>query len=134
MIQFQENTQADSRTEGLIDPISQEDPSGYHQGSDKYNCSRLPLKSQKYRAWCWSNQNYCTTVSMQKISSINKLHLKIQQFLGSHKLYDHDHFWKQLPKNHWNNFQLSWICTSMQKISSFHLFTIEIQSNLESCI
>ena len=35
---------------------------------------------------------YCITVSMQKISSIHKLTLKIQQILGSHELNDHTHF------------------------------------------
>ena len=47
MIQFQENTQADGRkdkrTEGQTDPTLK-DPSGYQQGSKKYNCSRLALK------------------------------------------------------------------------------------------
>ena len=33
--------------------------------------------------------NYCITVSMQKVSSIHKL---IQQILGSHELNDHAHF------------------------------------------
>ena len=75
-------------------------------------------------------KNYCITVSMQKISSIHKL---IQQILGYHKLNDHVHFWPDPPKNHWNNFLLSWICTTMQKISSFHQFTLEIQPILESC-
>ena len=49
-------------------------------------------------------KNYCITVSMQKISSIHKLILKIQQILGSHELNDHAHFWLQPPQNHWNNF------------------------------
>ena len=65
---------------------------------------------------------------MQKISSIHKL---IQQILGSHELNDHAHFWPCPPKNHWNNFLLSWICTTMQKISSFYQFILEIQSILE---
>ena len=34
-------------------------------------------------------ENYCITVSMQKISSIHKL---IQQILGSHELNDYTHF------------------------------------------
>ena len=51
MIQFQENTQTDGRR----DPISQ-DPSGYHQGSNNYNCSRLAFKSQRYRVQFWSNK------------------------------------------------------------------------------
>ena len=75
-------------------------------------------------------KNYCITVSMQKISSIHKL---ILQILGSQELNDHAHFWPGPPKNHWNNFLLSWICTTMQKISSFHQFILEIQPILESC-
>ena len=74
-------------------------------------------------------KNYCITVSMQKISSIHKL---IQQILGSHELNDYTHFWPGPPKNHWNNFLLSWICTTMQKISSFHQFILEILPILES--
>ena len=62
-------------------------------------------------------KNYCITVSMQKISSIHKL---IQQILGSHELNDHPHFWPGPPKNLWNNFLFSWICTTMQKISLLH--------------
>ena len=75
-------------------------------------------------------KNYCIKVSMQNISSIHKL---IPQILGSHKLNDHAHFWPGPPKNHWNNFLLSWICTTMQKISSSHNFILEIQPILESC-
>ena len=75
-------------------------------------------------------KNYCIKVSMQNISAIHKL---IPQILGSHKLNDHAHFWPGPPKNHWNNFLLSWICTTMQKISSFHQFILEIQPILESC-
>ena len=36
-------------------------------------------------------KNYCITVIMQKISSIHKLILKIQQVLGSHELNGHAH-------------------------------------------
>ena len=75
-------------------------------------------------------KHYCITGSMQKISSIHKL---IQQILGSHELNDDGHFWPRPPKNHWNSFLLSWICTTMQKISSFHQFILEIQPILESC-
>ena len=35
---------------------------------------------------------------MQKISSIHKLILKIQQILGSHELNDHTHFDHAHPK------------------------------------
>ena len=77
-------------------------------------------------------KNYCIATSMQTISSIHKLILKIQQILGSHKIatpiFDHAH-----PKNHWNNFSLSWISTTMHKTSLFHLLILEIQSILESC-
>ena len=38
------------------------------------------------------SKNYCITVSMQKISSIHKLILKIQQILWSHELNGHVHF------------------------------------------
>ena len=51
--------------------------------------------------------------------------------LGSHELNGHSYFWPHPPKNHWNNFVM-WICTSMQNISSFHLFIFEIQSISES--
>ena len=34
-------------------------------------------------------KNYCLTVSMQRISSIHTLILKIQHILGSHELNDH---------------------------------------------
>ena len=74
-------------------------------------------------------KNYCITVSIQKISSIHKF---IQQILGSHELTDHTHFWPDPPKNHCNNFLLSWICTTMQKISPFHRFVLEIQPIFES--
>ena len=36
--------------------------------------------------------NYCVTVSIQKISSIYKLILKIKQILGSHELNGYAHF------------------------------------------
>ena len=75
-------------------------------------------------------KNYSIKVSMQKISSIHKL---IQQILVSHELNDHIHFWPGPPKNHWNNFLLSWICTTMQKICLFHVLILEIKPILESC-
>ena len=37
-------------------------------------------------------KNYCITVSLQKVSSIHKLILKIQPILGSHELNIHNHF------------------------------------------
>ena len=89
---------------------------------------RLKAKNKKCNVGL--TKNYCITVSMQKISSIHKL---IQPILGFHELNDHAHFWPGPPKNHWNNFLLSWICTTMQKISSFHQFILEIQPILGSC-
>ena len=129
MIQFQENTQTDVRRQGWADPISW-DPSSYRQGSSKWNCKnwRLKVKNMEYNVGL--TNNYCILVSMQKVSSIHKL---IQQILGSHELNDYTHFWPSPPKNHWNNFLLSWICTTMEKISSFHQFILKIQPILESC-
>ena len=46
IIQFQENSQTDCRTEGRTDPISY-DPSGYRRGSNINHCSRLAFKSQR---------------------------------------------------------------------------------------
>ena len=45
-------------------------------------------------------KNYCITVSMQKISSIHKLSLKIQQVLGSHELNGLGHLSLRPPENH----------------------------------
>ena len=70
---------------------------------------------------------------MQKISRIHKLIFEIQQILGSYELNGHVHFWPCPPKNHWNNFKLSWICTSMQNISSCHLFQFVIFKPLGYC-
>ena len=78
--------------------------------------------------WCLSTKKWLhhyIKVSLQNISSIHKL---IQQSLGSHDLNNHACFWASPPRNHWNNFKFSWICTNMQKISSFHQFILEIQS------
>ena len=47
----------------------------------------LKVKYREYNVGL--TQNFCITVSMQKISSIHKL---IQQILGSHELNDHSHF------------------------------------------
>ena len=96
MTQFQKNTWTNGRTERRRDPISQ-DSSSYHQGSSKYNCSRLAFKSQRYRVQCRSNQKllHQSTVSMQKISSIHERILKIQLILGPHQIatpnFDYDH-------------------------------------------
>ena len=65
-----------------------------------------------------------------KKCSIHKL---IQHILGSHEINLHALFWPCSSKNHWNNFLLSWICTTMQKISSFPQFILEVWPTLESC-
>ena len=88
----------------------------------------LKVKNSEYNVDL--SNNYWITVSMQKVSSIHKL---IQQILGSHELNDYTHFWPDPPKNYWNNFLHSLICTTKQKISSFHQFIFEIQPILESC-
>ena len=110
------------------DPIS-EDPSSYRQGANKWTAVDWHLKAKSKKSNVGLTKNYCITVSMQKINSIHKF---IQQILGYHELNDHTHFWPGPPKNHWNNFLLSWICTTMQKISLFHQFILEIQPILES--
>ena len=57
----------------------------------KYNCSGPS-------AFKSLTKNYCITISIQKINSINKFNLKIQKNLGkikysadSHELKDHGH-------------------------------------------
>ena len=59
--------------------------------------------------------------------------LRYSIIIGFYELNGHAHFWPHPPKNNWNSFLLSWICTGIQKISSFHLFIFKIQSVLESC-
>ena len=61
-------------------------------GVQKVNCSRLAFKSQRYTVRAGLTKNYCIKVNMQKISSIHKLNLKIQQILGSPELNSHAHF------------------------------------------
>ena len=69
--------------------------------------------------------NYCITINIKIISSINIFILKVQ-VLGSHELKSHCHIWQGTLKNDWINFQHSCICTSMQKIRLLHLFSFEI--------
>ena len=76
-----------------------------------------------YFVWCFFDKK-CHFQSWQLC------HKLIQQILGSHELNDHAHFGPDPPKNHWNNFLLSWICTTMQKCNQFIL---KIQPILESC-
>ena len=75
-------------------------------------------------------KNYCITINIKIISSIHIFIFKIQ-VLGSHEL-SYCHFWQGTLKNYGINLQHSYICTSMQEIRLFHLFSFEIQSVLES--
>ena len=98
----------------------------------KYNCSgHLAFKSQKvqYQSDKKLLHHYC----IQKISSIHKFILKMQQIVGSPELKLVGHLWPCPLKNHWINFLLSRTCTSMQNTSLFHQFIFEIQSISESC-
>ena len=47
------------------------------------------FKSQRYRVGYQSNQKYYITIRIQKISSIHKFNLQIQQILRSHELKGH---------------------------------------------
>ena len=62
-------------------------------------------------------KNYCITISIQKIGSIYKFTLKIQQILGSHELKGLGHFLIMLTQKSLNQLLAFLICTSMQKIS-----------------
>ena len=91
MIQSQENTKTDGRTEGWSDPISQ-DHSGHCQESYKYKCSRMTFKSQRYRVHCQSDQNlfYHSQHGENQLNS--KFSLKIKHILEYHELNGHAHF------------------------------------------
>ena len=91
MIQFQENTQTDSTMGGWTDPISL-GHSGYRQGPTSTAAVDWDIKVKDIEYNAGLTKNYCITVSIQKISSIHKLILKIQQILGSHELHGHAHF------------------------------------------
>ena len=95
----------------------------------------LKIKDTEYDVGLTKNYciTICITISVQKISSLHKFILKIQQILGPQELKSHDHFWPCPPKKRWINFLFYWICTSMQKIGLFYLFIFDIQSFLESC-
>ena len=71
-------------------------------------------------------KNYCIIVSIQKISSIHTLILKIQQILGSHELNKWPHlFLTMLSQKSAEKLLASLNWTSTQKISSFHQFIPE---------
>ena len=75
-------------------------------------------------------KNYCITISIQKISSIHKFILKIQQISRYHELKGHYHFWLRPTKNHWITFSFLEIVPACN--SSFHQFIFEIKSISES--
>ena len=52
----------------------------------RYNCSGCPALD------IILTKNYCITISIQKIISIHKFILRIQQILGSQQLKGHGHF------------------------------------------
>ena len=88
MIQFQENSQKDNRMEAWIDPILWD--------SSSYQLPVVPLTSTTTVDWHLKVQDieydvgltksYCTKVSMQKISLIHTLTLRIQEIFRSCKL------------------------------------------------
>ena len=128
MIQFQENTQMSESKDGqiLFHGILLATARGL--ASKTAINWHLKIKNIEYNVGL--TNTYCITVSMKKVSIIHKF---IQKILGSHELNDYTQFWPDPPKKHWNNFLLSWICATKQKISSFHQFILEIQPILESC-
>ena len=128
MIKFQDNRQMSGGKDGQT--LFHRIPPATARGPTSTTVVYWHLKVKNKMCNVGLIKNYSIKVSMQKISSIHKL---IQQILGSHELNNHTHFWPGPPKNHWNNFLLSWICTTMQKICSFYVFTLEIQPILESC-
>ena len=67
---------------------------------------------------------------MQKINFFHLLSSDTS-ILESCNQHDHTNFWPCSPQKFSITFQFVWICASMQKISSFHLFILEIQLNLE---
>ena len=81
----------DRRTEGWTDPLLL-DPSSYCQGSTSKTAVDWHLKVKDTEYDVDLTKNYCITVNMQKISSFNKLILKIQQILESHELNGHAFF------------------------------------------
>ena len=66
---------------------------------------------------------------MQKISSLHTLTLTADLRVSKMAMPIFDHAYYKTV----NNFQLSYICISMQKISLFHEFILDIQSILQSC-
>ena len=116
MIQFQENTQMSGSKDGQI--LFHGILLATARGLASKTAINWHLKVKNIEYNVGLTNNYCITVSMKKVSSIHKY----IQILGSHELNDYTQFWTGPPKKHWNNFLLSWICATKQKmfISSIH--------------
>ena len=88
MIQFQEITRTECSTEGRQTLFYRTIPANAG-GPTSTTAVEQHLKVKDIEYDIGITKNYCMTVSMQKISSIHKLILKIQQILGPHELNDH---------------------------------------------
>ena len=76
---------------GQADPNSQ-DPSSHSQGFIKDNCSGPHLKVKDTEKDTGLTKKNHITISKQKICSIQKIILTIQQILQSHELKGHAYF------------------------------------------
>ena len=95
----------------------------------KYNCGGPPaFKSEKKR---YQSKNYCITINIKTVNS-QYIFIRKTQVLGFHELKTPLPFLTRPIQNWLNQLQPSCICTSVQKIQLFHLFSFEIQSILES--
>ena len=90
----------------------------------------LAFKSQRYRVS--QTKSYCSTMSMHNISPIHKFTVKVQKILGSHEVKDHSTVDQSHPKIIEATFNFPELVQACKKISLFHLFILEIQSNLKS--
>ena len=91
MIQFQKNTQADSRTEcrQTVFHMTLPATAGFLTSTTAVGWY-LKVKDIEYDVGL--TKNNCITVSMQRLSSVLILILMIQQNLGSNELNGHAHF------------------------------------------
>ena len=87
------------------------------------------LKAKRYDISL--TKNYCITISIQKISSVDKFMLKIQQILGFHKLKSNVIFDQAHPKITESTFSFAEFVPAW-KNELFNLFIFEIQWILES--
>ena len=85
IIEFEENTWTDGSTEERTDPIAL-DPSSYHRGSNKCNCSRLAFKSQMYGVRCLSNKKLLHHSQYAKKNQLNSYSFLRYSRFGSREL------------------------------------------------